>query len=65
MPNMWIDEVRMCSKLYEDCILEYKLNSRVVINLLWIWMSLFIFGAEKLAVTNCQPENGSPLTING
>ena len=52
-------------KLYEDCILEYKLNGRVVINLVWIWMSLFIVGAEKLVVTNCLPENSSPLTING
>ena len=33
MLNMWIDEARMCSKLYEDCILEYLLNGRVVINL--------------------------------
>ena len=52
-------------KHYEDCILEYKLNGRVVINLVWIWMSLFIVGAEKLAVTDCLLENGSPLTING
>ena len=64
MPNMWIDEARMCSKLYEDCILEYKLNDRVVISLVWIWLSLFVVGAEKLAVTNYQSENGSPLTIN-
>ena len=26
MPNVWIDEERMCLNLYEDCILEYKLN---------------------------------------
>ena len=62
---MWIDEVRMCLKLYEDCIIEYKLNSSVVIKLIWIWMNLFIVGAEKLAVTDCLPENGSPLAING
>ena len=31
MPNVWIDEEKMCLKLYEDCILEYKLNGRVVI----------------------------------
>ena len=47
MLNVWIYEVRMCLKLYEDCILEYKLNGRVVINLVWIWMSLFIDGAEN------------------
>ena len=52
-------------KLYEDCILEYKLNGRVVINLVWIWMILFIVRAEKLAVIDCLLENGSPLTING
>ena len=65
MLNVWIDEERMCLKLFEDCILEYKLNGHVVINLVWIWMSLFIVGVEKLAVTNCPPKNGSPLTING
>ena len=62
---MWIDEARICSKLYEDCVLEYKLNSRIVINLIWIWISLFINGAKKLAVINCLHENGSPLDING
>ena len=65
MPNVWIDEARMCLKLYEDCILEYKLNGRVVINLVWIWMSLFITGAKKLAVIDYLHKNGSPLTING
>ena len=65
MPNVWIDEERMCLKLYEDCILEYKLNGSVVINLVWIWMRLFIVGAEKLAVIDCLLKNGSPLTING
>ena len=55
----------MCLKLYEDCILEYKFNGSVVINLIWIWMSLFIVGAEKLAVIACLLENGSPLAING
>ena len=52
-------------KLYEDCILEYKLNGRVVINLVWIWMSLFIVRTKKLAVIGCLLENGSPLAING
>ena len=52
-------------KLYEDCILEYKLNGRVVINLVWFWMSLFITGAKKLAVIDCLLENDSPLDING
>ena len=65
MPNVWIDEERMCLTLYEDCILEYKLNGCVVINLVWIWMSLFIVRAEKLAITNCLSENGSLLTIIG
>ena len=65
MPNVWINEARMCLKLYKDCILEYKLNGRVVINLVWILMSLFIVGAEKLVITDCLPENGSLLTING
>ena len=65
MPNVWIDEVRMCLKLYEDCILEYKLNGRIVIFLVWIWMSLFITGAKKIVVIDCLHENGSPLTING
>ena len=65
MPNVWIDEARMCLKLYKDCILEYKLNGHVVINLIWIWMSLFIVGAEKLAVIDCLLANSSPLTING
>ena len=61
---MWIDEAKMCSKLYEDCVIEYKLNSRVVINLIWIWMSLFITGAKKLAVIDCLHENSSLLDIN-
>ena len=65
MPNVWIDEARICLKLYEDCSLEYKLNGRVVINLVWIWMSLFIVGTEKLAVIDCLLATGSPLTING
>ena len=65
MPNVGIDEVKMCLNLYEDCILEYKLNGRVVINLVWIWMSLFIIGAKKLAIIDCLHENGSSLTING
>ena len=61
MPNVWIDEERMCLKLYEDCILNYKLNGCVVINLVWIWMSLFIVGAEKLAVIHFSLTVGSPL----
>ena len=35
MLNVWIDEEWMCLKLFEDCILEYKLNDNIVISILF------------------------------
>ena len=61
MLNVWIDEERMCLKLYEDCVLRCKLSGYIVINLVWIWMSLFIDRAKKLAVIHFSLTVNSPL----
>ena len=62
MLNVWIDEERMCLKLYEDCILEYKLNGCVVINLCLDLNELIYSSSWKLAVIDCLHTVGSPLS---
>ena len=65
MPNVWIDEEWMCLKLFEDCILEYKLNDNVVI-CSYLNLNEFIYSLSwKIAVTDYLPENSSPLAVNG
>ena len=59
---MWIDEARMYLKLYEDCILKYNLNSRVVINSC-LNLNEFIYRLIwKLAVIDFLYTVGSSLT---
>ena len=60
MPNVWIDEEKVCLKLYEDCILEYKLNGCVVINLCLDLNELIYSCSWKLAVIDCLHTVGSP-----
>ena len=58
---MWIDEARMYLKLNEDCILKYKLNSRVVIHSSLNLNELIYSSSWKLAVIDCLHTVGSPL----
>ena len=61
MLKVWIDEKRMCLKLYEDCILGYMLNGSVVINLCLVLNELIYSCSWKLAVRDCLHTVGSPL----
>ena len=61
MLNVWIDEERMCLKFYEDCILGYKLNGRIVINLCLNLNELIYSCSWKLVIIDYLHTVGSPL----
>ena len=63
MPNVWIDEEWMCLKLFEDCILEYKLNDNVVIYPYLNLIELIYSWSWKLAVIDFLFEVGSPFWL--
>ena len=65
MLNMWINEARMSLKLYEGCILDYKLNDSVVINLCLNLNELIYSWSWKIAISDCLAVNRSLLSLNG
>lgn len=62
---MWINEARMCLKLYEGCILSYELNDNIVINLCLNLNELIYSRSWKIAVIDCLPVIKSLLATNG
>ena len=62
---MRINETIMYLRLNKDCILDYKLNDNVVINLGLNLNELIYSWSLNITVADFLSEIGSPLKLNG